>query len=70
MAVTNLSPQVFTDAVQHYIDFLNEKFKDKPLCVSDIRDKFGKQYVDLVQEGGGVHGVALAGYTYVLEKWD
>ena len=45
MAVTNLSPQVFTDAVQHYIDFLNEKFKDKPLCVSDIRDKFGKQYV-------------------------
>jgi NTE family protein len=24
--------------------------------------------VDLVQEGGGVHGVALAGYTYVLEK--
>ena len=68
MAVTNLSPQVFTDAVQHYIDFLNEKFKDKPLCVSDIRDKFGKQYVDLVQEGGGVHGVALAGYTYVLEK--
>jgi NTE family protein len=50
------------------MDFLNEKFKDKPLCVSDVRDKFGKQYVDLVQEGGGVHGVALAGYTYILEK--
>ena len=63
-----LSPKVFTDAVEPFISFLQEKFKDEPLCVSDIRDKFGKQYVDLVQEGGGVHGVALAGYTYVLEK--
>lgn len=27
-----------------------------------------RQYVDLVQEGGGIHGIALAGYTYVLEK--
>ncbi|MBB6370014.1 patatin-like phospholipase family protein [Chryseobacterium shigense] len=27
-----------------------------------------RQYVDLIQEGGGVHGIALAGYTYVLEK--
>jgi len=26
------------------------------------------QYVNYVQEGGGVLGVALAGYTYVLEK--
>ncbi|MEM9987206.1 MAG: patatin-like phospholipase family protein, partial [Bacteroidota bacterium] len=25
-------------------------------------------YVDLVQEGGGVLGVALAGYTYVMEQ--
>jgi len=70
MAVTNLSPQVFTDAVQHYIDFLNENFKDKPLCVSDIRDKFGKQYVDLVQKGGGVHGVALADILMFLKKWE
>jgi NTE family protein len=68
MSQDKLSPQIFTDAVQPYIDFLNTKFKDKPLCVSDIRDSLGKQYVDLVQEGGGVHGVALAGYTYVLEK--
>ncbi|HBV17071.1 MAG TPA: hypothetical protein DEB71_17225 [Chryseobacterium carnipullorum] len=27
-----------------------------------------RQYVDLIQEGGGVHGIALAGYTYILEK--
>lgn len=38
------------------------------LHISDVRDHFGRQCVDLVQEGGGVHGVALAGYAYVLEK--
>jgi predicted acylesterase/phospholipase RssA len=68
MPQKTLSPQVFTDAVKPYIDFLQEKFVNEPLCVSDVRDDMGKQYVDLVQEGGGVHGVALAGYTYVLEK--
>ncbi len=36
--------------------------------VSDVTDSAGHQYVDLVQEGGGVLGVALVGYTYVLEK--
>jgi NTE family protein len=35
---------------------------------SDIEDIDGNQYVDLVQEGGGVLGIALVGYTYVLEK--
>ncbi len=35
---------------------------------SDIIDDNGLQYVDLVQEGGGVLGIALVGYTYVLEK--
>ena len=27
-----------------------------------------REYADIVQEGGGVHGIALAGYTYILEK--
>ncbi len=36
--------------------------------VSDLVDDAGKQYVDLVLEGGGVLGVALVGYTYVLEQ--
>ena len=40
----------------------------KKLVVSDVTDKQGNQYVDLVQEGGGVLGIALVGYTYVLEK--
>lgn len=35
---------------------------------SDVIDEDGNQYVDLVQEGGGVLGIALVGYTYVLEK--
>jgi NTE family protein len=35
---------------------------------SDIEDAYGNQYVDLVQEGGGVLGIALVGYTYVLEN--
>ena len=47
---------------------LKEHFKNKPLFVSDVTDRAGRQYVDLVQEGGGVLGVALVGYTYVLEK--
>src|SRR5688500_7820363 len=34
---------------------------------SDVEDAGGFQYVDLVQEGGGVLGIALVGYTYVLE---
>lgn len=35
---------------------------------SDVTDQEGFQYVDLVQEGGGVLGIALVGYTYVLEQ--
>ncbi|HDR50015.1 MAG TPA: Patatin, partial [Mariniphaga anaerophila] len=34
---------------------------------SDVLDEQGFQYVDLVQEGGGVLGIALVGYTSVLE---
>ncbi len=43
-----------------------EKLKGKQY--SDITDAAGNQYVDLVQEGGGVLGIALVGYTYILEK--
>jgi len=35
---------------------------------SDLLDVSGNQFVELVQEGGGVLGVALIGYTYVLEQ--
>ena len=35
---------------------------------SDIIDDEGHQYVDLVMEGGGVLGIGLVGYTYMLEQ--
>ncbi|HRO69531.1 MAG TPA: patatin-like phospholipase family protein [Chitinophagaceae bacterium] len=50
------------------VEELKLHFKNKQLVVSDLTDDQGHQYVDLVQEGGGVLGVALVGYTYVLEK--
>src|SRR5450432_252944 len=65
---TSLTPQEFTDSVQPLVEFLNDKFKDNDLYISDIKDKWNRQCVDLVQEGGGVYGIALAGYTYILEK--
>lgn len=42
-----------------------EKIHEKEF--SDVTDGV-HQYVDLVMEGGGVLGVALAGYVYVLEQ--
>lgn len=42
--------------------------KQKNIRYSDIVDDKGNQYVDLVQEGGGVLGIALVGYTYILEQ--
>ncbi|HYH57239.1 MAG TPA: patatin-like phospholipase family protein [Anseongella sp.] len=35
---------------------------------SDVVDDEGHEYVDLVQEGGGMLGIALLGYTFVLEQ--
>jgi NTE family protein len=46
---------------------LKETEKLKGKIFSDILDGEGHQYVDLVQEGGGVLGIALVGYTYILE---
>ena len=40
----------------------------KPFIVSDVLDEEGHQYVNLVQKGGGVLGIALVGYTYILEQ--
>ncbi|MFN9319823.1 MAG: patatin-like phospholipase family protein [Chitinophagales bacterium] len=44
----------------------NPSLKDK--IYSDFRDKNNRQVIDLVQEGGGMLGIALVGYTYILEK--
>ncbi len=59
-----------TEEVQTLIRDLKKDRAEKkiPDVVSDIVDDEGLQYVDLVMEGGGVLGVALVGYTYVLEE--
>ncbi len=59
----------FTESpkVYHLVSsLLNEGFDKKEY--SDVLDEAGHQYVELVMEGGGVLGVALIGYNYVLEQ--
>ena len=45
-----------------------ETLPEGRLTLSDVVDDQGRQYVDLVLEGGGTLGVALLGYVYVLEQ--
>ena len=54
--------------VQRALACLDEQWANHPRVVSDVRDAAGRQYVDLVLEGGGVLGIALVGYTYALER--
>ncbi len=58
------------DVVKKCLKDLQEAFPPggKSLIVSDVLDNDGHQYVNLVQKGGGVLGVALVGYTYILEQ--
>ncbi len=70
---TNLTVDYFMedDRVKACLQQLHTKFKSpgsEPFVVSDILDQDGNQYVDLVQKGGGVLGIALVGYTYILEQ--
>ncbi|MEZ5081874.1 MAG: patatin-like phospholipase family protein [Bacteroidales bacterium] len=53
--------------VKKIVDGL-KKDKIHEKLFSDVLDGHNNQYVELVQEGGGVLGVALVGYTYVLEQ--
>src|ERR1700712_5474542 len=66
-----LTVEQFTNhaEVQKCLEKLKLAFtKEKPFIVSDTLDNEGHQYVNLVQKGGGVLGVALVGYTYILEE--
>ncbi|MFK8005262.1 MAG: patatin-like phospholipase family protein [Saprospiraceae bacterium] len=54
--------------VVNLIHDLKLQFPNDSLKISDVVDDEGHQYIDIVQEGGGVLGIALLGYTYVLEK--
>ncbi len=55
--------------VKKCVERLEQEFgsNGRPFIVSDVLDKDNHQYVNLVQKGGGVLGVALVGYTYILE---
>jgi NTE family protein len=63
-----LKPKDFTNEADGIVDELESYFKQNPFEISDVLDSAGNQYVDLVMEGGGVLGIALVGYTYVLER--
>lgn len=60
-------------AVQKILSDLHNHFGSEAdglpeFIISDVVDSEGHQYVNLVQEGGGVLGIALVGYTYILEQ--
>ncbi len=66
----NLEVNDFTEhpQVKECISKLKDEFSKRPFIISDVLDEEGNQYVNLVQKGGGVLGVALVGYTYILEQ--
>ena len=54
------------DDVRRRVDRLRRAVAGRPF--SDVVDGDGRQYVDVVLEGGGVLGVALVGYLHALEQ--
>lgn len=62
----NVEEFVTHPRVQAAVAQARQRVQDHP--VSDVVDGEGLQYVDLVMEGGGILGIALVGYTYVLEQ--
>ncbi len=61
-----LDPSRFVVAVDHLVGPLRAELDGRHF--SDIVDADGRQYVDLVLDGRGMLGIALVGYTYVLEQ--
>ncbi|MFW5831606.1 MAG: patatin-like phospholipase family protein [Prolixibacteraceae bacterium] len=66
MTTTKMTYEDFTTQPE-FQQMLQEAESLKSKVFSDIIDEEGHQYVDLVQEGGGVLGIALVGYTCILE---
>ncbi len=66
--LSNASDFIQHDSLKNLLNEADECKKKSAIYVSDILDGAGNQYVDLVQEGGGVLGIALAGYTWMLER--
>ncbi|MCA6067687.1 patatin-like phospholipase family protein [Chryseobacterium sp. RG1] len=62
---TILEENILSPASQEKLKALHENISTKEF--SDLLDANGNQYVEFVQEGGGVWGSALVGYLYGLE---
>ena len=62
---TNVTRAEFETRAQPYTDRAI-KLRGRPF--SDVVDASGRQYIDLVLEGGGTLGIALLGYIHVLEQ--
>ncbi len=58
---------IHTDYIEKLTARISKEGLDRKIY-SDVVDSDGHQYVDLVQEGGGLFGVALVGYTYLMER--
>lgn len=54
------------DDVRRRVDRLRRAVAGR--AFSDVVDGEGRQYVDVVMEGGGVLGIALVGYVHALEQ--
>lgn len=65
---TDINDFLEDEGVIRKLDELERNFVRKGRVISDVVDGQGNQYVDLVLEGGGVLGIALVGYTHVLER--
>ncbi|MGH1518184.1 patatin-like phospholipase family protein [Chryseobacterium sp. JK1] len=62
---TTLQDNSLSQASKEKLTALHENISSKEF--SDLLDAYGNQYVEFVQEGGGVWGSALVGYLYGLE---
>lgn len=60
-----LEENVLSDESKEKLSALHENISSREF--SDLLDAQGNQYVEFVQEGGGVWGSALVGYLYGLE---
>lgn len=66
--LSNASEFIHHESIKSLLNEADEFKNQSDWSVSDILDDAGNQYVDLVQEGGGVLGIALVGYTWMLER--
>ena len=67
--------QAVQTTLQHKITTVNGQAVIRPEVISEARrteavngQSVQRPIIDLVQQGGGMYGIALVGYTYIMEK--